>query len=119
MTEYAGDFSANIEPATVFNAPYVIVPLLFAVKSLKEAMEDEMPQDSIPNRLGESIVAVGSGSAIVFHTIRAMAVLGSDNAFAVWWRVVEPEVITDFAKPQVRYISMLSSTDGKNKLCSP
>lgn len=100
---FLGTFSADIEPATLFNVPYVFVPLLFALKCFSEAGERDRLQAAEKgiSVLQELVVAVGCFGSIVFIAVRAMVVLGSSAPVARWWKGLEPELADDFAKPQV------------------
>ena len=89
MGAATGAFSGNIKPSTALNAPYVLVPIAYAV-----SMFTKNENNNVKKQVGAKCMSffdlvriLGHICSILFHIIRCMVVLGSQASVAHWWSV--------------------------------
>ena len=84
-----GAFSANIKPSTALNAPYVLIPIAYAVSLFANDESKHATRTIKAKEKGLSFFDIvrilGHSLSILFHIIRGLAVLDSQTSVARWW----------------------------------
>ena len=92
-----GAFSANIKPSTALNAPYVLIPIAYAVSIFSNNDSNKAKKSARKvASWSDSVRICGHVFSILFHIIRCMAVLDSRSTVARWW-MTNCEPILDVA----------------------
>ena len=100
-----GAFSATIKPSTALNAPYVLIPIAYAVSIFANNDNDNTNKSARRKNIPcvDFVRISGHVLSIIFHIIRCMAVLDSQSTVARWWTATSEPILDVASKGYADY----------------